>query len=439
MIAVVGMARSGLAVSRLLRNRGFEVWATDSEPAPRMLEEFDKLGIPHEAGRHTGERLLEAGEIVLSPGVPPAIEPIARAREAGIPIVSELEVASRYLEGDVVAITGSNGKTTTTSLVAHVLSRGPRRIEVGGNIGRAASDMVGVSTPETINVLEVSSFQLEGIRTFHPRVAVLLNVTPDHMDRYTDFDAYRMAKFRLFLNQDAGDVAILNRDDEHSFPPPVEIRARQRLFGRGPREEGGGISGATLRVEGSPIVPIADVPLRGGHNLENVLAALLVADFYRISAVDSRSAVSSFHAVEHRLETVIVIDGVEYVNDSKATNVDSAIKAIEAFESPVILIAGGVDKGARFERLAAALEGRVREVVTIGVAAPRIEEAIAGRVPVRRAPDMAGAVSIATGIARAGDVILLAPACASFDMYANYEERGRDFRNAVLGRARAGA
>jgi UDP-N-acetylmuramoylalanine--D-glutamate ligase len=440
MIVVVGMAQSGLAVSRLLLDRGFEVYATDADPSPRLRDEFAQAGIPAETGGHSPERLLEAEEIVLSPGVPPDIEPLARAREAGVPIVSELEVASRYLLGDIVAITGSNGKTTTTSLVGSILSSGSRPVEVGGNIGRAASDLVRNSTPATIHVLEVSSFQLEGIRAFRPRVAVLLNVTPDHLDRYRDFDAYRMAKFRVFRNQAAGDVAILNRDDPRSVPAPVEIASLPRFFGRGDASSGAGISDGRLMVDGNAIMPVEEVPLRGQHNLENVLAALLVADAFRIDAARVREAVASFRAVEHRLETVATIAGVEYVNDSKATNVDAAIKAIQAFPGRVILIAGGTDKGTRFEPLAAALEGRVRDVVTIGVAAPRIREAIErsanAEVVVRRARDMADAVSVATGLARPGDVILLAPACASFDMYQNYEERGRDFRRAVLSHVR---
>jgi len=439
-IAVVGMARSGLAVARLLRDRGFEVWASDSDPVPRLRDEFGRLGIPYETGGHSPDRLLRAREIVVSPGVPPEIGPLLAAREAGVPIVSELEVAFRWLEGDVVAITGSNGKTTTTSLVAHILSSGARPVEAGGNIGRPVSDMVEQSTPETINVLEVSSFQLEGVRTFRPDVAVLLNITPDHLDRYAGFDAYRMAKFRVFGNQEPDDVAILNRDDVQSFPPPVGIRASERLFSRHPMGSGAGILDGVLTIDGSQIMPAAEVPLRGGHNLKNVLAALLVADSYRIPPSAMRAATASFRAVEHRLETVATIEGVEYVNDSKATNVDAAIKAIEAFGGDLILIAGGKDKGAPFQPLVAAMSGRVRQLITIGAAAEKIEQAVAaaasGGVPVRRARDMAEAVAIAGRLARPGDTVLLAPACASFDMYANYEERGADFRNAVLGRAR---
>lgn len=432
MIAVVGMARSGLAAARLLVDRGFDVWATDSSPAPALGEEFLKLGVPFEVGLHSADRLLEAEEIVLSPGVPPDIEPIQAARDGGVPVVSELELASRYLSGDVVAITGSNGKTTTTALVGHILGLGKRHVEIGGNIGRATSDMVRHSTPDTINVIEVSSFQLEGIRSFRPRVALLLNVTPDHLNRYSDFEAYRRTKFRLFENQNETDLAILNRSDPQVFPPPMRLRARQRLFGPSPAEDGAGLDGDILTLNGRPVLPAGDVPLRGRHNLENVLAAILVADFYEFVPSLIAEGVRRFKAVPHRLETVAVIEGVEYVNDSKATNVDSAVKAVQSFEREIVLIAGGVDKGTGFADLADALSGRARALITLGAAASNIEAEVGGRIPVRRAANMAEAVSIAREIARSGDVVLLAPACASFDMYANYEERGTDFRNAVL-------
>jgi UDP-N-acetylmuramoylalanine--D-glutamate ligase len=435
MIAIVGMARSGLAASRLLRSRGIEVWATDSDVRPALESSFRSLGVPFETGRHSIGRLMEATEIVVSPGVPLGIEPLARARAAGVPIISELELACRYLPGDLVAITGSNGKTTTTALVSHILRAGGLGVETGGNIGRPVSDMVSVSTSDTVNVIEVSSFQLEGIRHFRPRIAVLLNITPDHLDRYADFDHYRMAKFRLFSNQQASDIAILNRDDPESWPPPVGIAASERLFGRGPQKAGAGVDGEWLTLDGVPVLRIGDVPLRGPHNLANVLAATLVADACGIGLQDVRQAVAAFRPVEHRLETIADLDGVLYVNDSKATNVDSAIKAVEAFREPVILIAGGVGKGADFAKLAAVLPGRVRAVITMGIAAAEIESAVRkedGRIEIRRARDMADAVSAARNMAQEGDVVLLSPSCASFDMYENFEARGRDFRDAVL-------
>lgn len=439
MIAVVGMARSGLGAARLLSSRGLDVWATDSNPSPALEDGFRSLGIPFETGGHSVAKLTQATEIVVSPGVPPRIEPLVRARDAGIPIISELELACRYLQGTIVAVTGSNGKTTTTTLVAHILKEAGRHVEAGGNIGRPASEMVAVADPEAINVIEVSSFQLEGTERFRPDVAVLLNVTPDHLDRYSNFDEYRMAKFRIFTNQEADDVAILNRDDPQCWSAPIELGARTRLFSRSPLENGAGLADGWLALDGVPIMPVEDVPLRGAHNLENVLAALLAADSCGVHPDEARRAVARFRPVEHRLEPIGEIDGVLYVNDSKATNVDSAVKAIEAFAAPVILIAGGLDKGADFRVLARAFPGRVRVVITLGRAAPRIQEAIeremGSRIGTRDARDMAEAVSMARELAREGDVVLLAPACASFDMYENFEARGRAFRDAVLGLA----
>ena len=438
MVVVVGMARSGLAVSRLLQSRGVEVFATDSDPDPVLRNEFDRMGIAHEAGLHSIDRFVGAREVIVSPGVPLDIDPLVRARKNGVGIVSELEVATRYLEGDIVAVTGSNGKTTTTSLVGHILRRGPRPVQVGGNIGTPVSDLVETSTEDTINVIEVSSFQLDGISRFRPRVGVLLNITPDHLDRYTDFEAYRSVKFQLFRNQTEEDFAIVNRDDPQSFPSPVPIVSRQRVFSRSQQlDPDAGLLGGVLCIRGHRVLPTSEVPLLGSHNVENVLAAILVADVYGISPPQMAGAIRNFEGVEHRLETVATVDGVEFVNDSKATNVDSAIKAVRAFDKNIIIILGGKDKDASFEPLVQAMSGRVRQVLTIGAAAEKLEQAIGGLLPIRRVESIREAVDLSMEIGRHGDVVLLAPACASFDMYENYAERGRDFKNAVRSHLRA--
>lgn len=438
MVVVVGMARSGLAVSRLLQSRGVEVFATDSDPDPVLRNEFDRMGIAHEAGLHSIDRFVGAREVIVSPGVPLDIDPLVRARKNGVGIVSEMEVATRYLEGDIVAVTGSNGKTTTTSLVGHILRRGPRPVQVGGNIGTPVSDLVETSTEDTINVIEVSSFQLDGISRFRPRVGVLLNITPDHLDRYTDFEAYRSVKFQLFRNQTEEDFAIVNRDDPQSFPSPVPIVSRQRVFSRSQQlDPDAGLLGGVLCIRGHRVLPTSEVPLLGSHNVENVLAAILVADVYGISPPQMAGAIRNFEGVEHRLETVATVDGVEFVNDSKATNVDSAIKAVRAFDKNIIIILGGKDKDASFEPLVQAMSGRVRQVLTIGAAAEKLEQAIGGLLPIRRVESIREAVDLSMEIGRHGDVVLLAPACASFDMYENYEERGRDFKNAVRSHLRA--
>jgi UDP-N-acetylmuramoylalanine--D-glutamate ligase len=428
----VGMAQSGLAVSRLLREKGIEVFATDSDREPALVGEFEREGIPFETGGHSRGRIETADEIVVSPGVPIDITPLAIARGRGIPVVSEIEVASRYLEGDVVAVTGSNGKTTTTLLVAHILRNLKRPVQVGGNIGTPLAALVGSSTKETINVIEVSSFQLDSIQAFRPAVGVLLNITPDHMDRYADFKAYRGSKLNLFRNQTADDCAVVNRDDENVFPLPPGIKSRQLAFSRlQTLDEGAWVQEQQLVVDREAVMPARDVPLRGQHNVENVLGALLVGRTFGLGLDRMADAVRSFQPVEHRLEPVATIDGIQFVNDSKATNVDSAVKAVESFHGNIVVILGGKDKGVSFGPLVEAMKGKVILALLIGSAAGKLGKEIGAEVPNERVKSMSDAVTRAMRVARSGDTVLLAPACASFDMYTNYEERGEDFKQVV--------
>ena len=432
MVLIVGMARSGVAAAKLLQSRGKSVFATDSGNAA-LRSELDNIGIPYETGGHTTERFLEAEEIVMSPGVPLDIPPLEAARRKGIPIVSEIEVAFRYIQGEVVAITGSNGKTTTTTLIGEVLNTTGRPVQVGGNIGTAMSSLVDSSSPTTINVVEVSSFQLDGIRNFRPRVAVLTNITPDHLDRYADFIAYRASKFRIFENQNSSDFAIRNRDDGEVYPPASAGAARQRFFSqRQIVEDGAYRSGETLYLDGKPVMPAADVPLRGTHNIDNVLAAMTVADCYGVSAESMSETIRKFRGVEHRIEFVATLNGVQFFNDSKATNVDSAIKAVESFDGNIIMILGGQDKGSPYSPLIDAMIPRVKLAVLIGAAADKIAAAIGDRLPVVRAASMADAARLGLESGKPGDVVLLSPACASFDMFDNYEHRGKVFKEAVL-------
>jgi UDP-N-acetylmuramoylalanine--D-glutamate ligase len=431
MVLIVGMARSGVAAARLLQSRGKSVFATDSGAAP-LRSELDSLGIPYEAGGHTASRFLEAEEIVMSPGVPLNIPPLGAARRKGVPIVSEIEVAFRYLQGEIVAITGSNGKTTTTTLVGEVLNSTGRPVQVGGNIGTAMSSLVDSSGPTSINVVEVSSFQLDGIQKFRPRVAVLTNITPDHLDRYADFGAYRASKFRIFENQQSSDFAIRNRDDAEVYPPASAGKARQRFFSQKQTVEDGAYrSGDNLYLGGSAVMPVADVSLRGAHNIDNVLAAMTVADCYGVSRDAMSETIRNFRGVEHRIEFVTAINGVQFFNDSKATNVDSSIKAVESFDGNVIIILGGLDKGAPYAPLIDAMTSRVKLAILIGAAADKIEEAVGGRLPVVRADSMVDAVRLGLANGKPGDVVLLSPACASFDMFDNYEHRGKTFKEAV--------
>ena len=431
MIVVVGMARSGVAAARLLKSRGEEVFVTDSGK-PGASAELDALGISWEAGKHSVERFLQADEIVVSPGVPLTIPPLQSARAKGVPVISELELASRHLQGDIIGITGSNGKTTTTTLVGEILKAAGKTVQVGGNIGTAMCGLVDTSTPGTINVIEVSSFQLDAIVRFRPHVAALLNVTPDHLDRYADFDAYRKSKLRIFENQTETDIAVLNRDDANVFPPPDGLRARQYYFSRTDGVAAGAFRfGGMLYVNGHAVMSASDVLLRGEHNIENVLASLAITSTYSVSSATLAKVIGEFQGVEHRLEFVAAVGGVAFYNDSKATNVDSAMKAVASFERNVILILGGRDKGASYSPLVDAMRGKVKHVVLIGEASDKIASAVGEKFPISRATSLEDAVKQSASLGQHGDVVLLSPACASFDMFENYEHRGRVFKKAV--------
>ena len=431
MRVVVGMARSGVAAARLLHSRGESVFVTDSGK-PRASAELDALGIPWEGGQHTVAKFLQADEIVASPGVPLTIPPLQAARAKGVPIISELELASRYLKGDIIGITGSNGKTTTTTLVGEILKAAGKTVQVGGNIGTAMCGLVDTSTPFTINVIEVSSFQLDAIVTFRPRVAALLNVTPDHLDRYADFAAYRRSKFRIFENQTDADIAVLNCDDPNVYPPPEGLRARRHYFSRTDGIADGAFRfGGMLYLNGLAVMAASDVRLRGEHNIENVLASMAITSTYGVRSSTLTSVISEFRGVEHRIEYVASVRGVTFFNDSKATNVDSAIKAVASFDHNIILILGGRDKGAPYEPLIEAMKGKVKHVLLIGEASAKIAAAMDNRFPVTQVSSLGDAVREGATIGGPGDVVLLSPACASFDMFDNYEHRGRVFKKAV--------
>ncbi len=432
MVLVVGMARSGVAAAKLLQSRGFSVFVTDAGSPKEAAAELDAAGIPYETGHHTRLMFLDAEEIVVSPGVPLDIEPLAAARASRVPIIAEVELAFRYLKGKIVAITGSNGKTTTTTLTGEILKAAGRDVQVGGNIGVAMTGLVAGSTPETINVVEVSSFQLDGIRTFRPDVGVLMNITPDHLDRYASFEAYCASKFRLFENQGPDDTSVLNRDDAKVFPPPVPVSSRQLLFSqKSVVERGAYRSGNDIVLNGIRVMGVDEVRVPGAHNIENVLAAMTVASCYGVEPSGIAETVRRFRGVEHRIELCGSIRGVDLYNDSKATNVDSAIKAIEAFDRAIILIMGGKDKGASYAPLVDAMKGRVKHVLLIGAAAQKISSAIGTGFPKTFVATMREAVEEGLERSAAGDVVLLSPACASFDMFDNYEHRGRVFKAEV--------
>jgi UDP-N-acetylmuramoylalanine--D-glutamate ligase len=412
---------------------------SDSKPQEQFGDEIPALldhGVAVETGGH-GERTFQGQDlIVVSPGVPVDAPLLVQARALGETVIGEIELASWFFPGAIVAITGSNGKTTTTTLAGEIAAAGGHPTVVGGNIGTPAISLVESATPETVAVLEVSSFQLETIQTFRPKIAVVLNVTPDHLDRHRTFAAYADAKARIFENQQADDFAVLRADDPICEGLASRTRAQVFWFSRVKEVRQGAYTheGRILfRDSGGQreIMLVSEIPLKGAHNLENVLAAVCVGSLLGCSAEVIRQSIHNFRAVEHRLEYVATIRGVAYYNDSKATNVDATIKAIESFPANIHLILGGKDKGSDYSVLNDLLQQRVKRVYTIGAAAAKIESQIPTTTPIFRAETLDLAVKRAASEAQAGDVVLLAPACASFDQFKNYEERGKVFKEAV--------
>jgi UDP-N-acetylmuramoylalanine--D-glutamate ligase len=437
-VVVVGAARSGIAAAELLVRRGATVTLTDMQPAISAESQLRAAGVELELGGHRVETLRAADLIVLSPGVPPAQPVIAAARAAGVPIMGELEMASRWLRGLVVAITGTKGKSTTTTLTGRMLEAGGHRVLVGGNIGDALSSQVDASTADTIHVIEASSFQLESADTFRPWIAVLLNFSPDHLDRHADIAEYAAAKARIFANQTASDWAVLNADDDASHALAQDARSRRVLFALDKDlRDGIVVSGDSIvrrRASGGDqvLVPLSAVKLLGRHLLSDVLAAAAVASLAGVDGAAMTRAVESFTGLEHALERVTEIGGVRFVNDSKATNVESALRAIDSFGPGLVVILGGRFKGGDFGALRRALQERRASVVAIGESAPLIHAALDAAVRVHDAADMGAAVRTAFAVASPGDAVILAPACSSFDMFTDYAERGRVFKREVV-------
>jgi UDP-N-acetylmuramoylalanine--D-glutamate ligase len=435
-VVVVGAARSGVAAAELLVRRGASVILSDTRESIPDEERLREAGVHLELGPHSPDTFAAADLIVLSPGVPPNQPAIAHARRSGVPVMGELELASRWLRGRVIAITGTKGKSTTTTLTGRMLEAGGHRVRVGGNIGLALSAQVDDSTEDTIHVVETSSFQLESAETFRPWIAVLLNFSPDHLDRHADLAEYAAAKARVFANQRSDDWAVLNADDEASHALAQEARARRVMFAVDrDLPEGILVAGdAIVRRSGGTdetLVPLSAVKLLGRHLLADVVAAAAVASIAGVEPEAMRRAVEGFTGLEHALEPVAEIHGVRFVNDSKATNIESALRAIQSFDTGLVVILGGKFKGGRFADLRDALVARHAVVVAIGESTPLIHEAFTGAVRVLDAADMSAAVRTAFASAAPGHTVLLAPACASFDMFRDYAERGRVFKQNV--------
>jgi UDP-N-acetylmuramoylalanine--D-glutamate ligase len=444
-VLVVGLGKSGVASALFLKAHGARVTVSDTKSGDELRNEIPVLldhGITVETGGH-GERTFRGQDlIVVSPGVPVDAPLLAHARSVGEAVIGEIELAAQFLPGSIVAITGSNGKTTTTTLTGEILTAGGLLTLVGGNIGTPAISLAERAKPQSVAVLEVSSFQLETIQTFRPKVAVVLNVTPDHLDRHRTFEAYVDAKARIFENQRGDDFAVLNEDDPTCVAMAARTRAqvfwfsRQKEVKQGAWVRDGNIlfrDGTGLQKKAQrEIMLVSEIPLKGAHNLENVLAAVCAGALMGCAPEKIRQAVRDFKAVEHRLEFVATIRGVDYYNDSKATNVDATIKALESFPANIHLILGGKDKGSDYSVLNELLRQRVKRVYTIGAAAAKIESQIKN-IEVVHAETLENALRKANAVAEAGDVVLLAPACASFDQFKNYEQRGQVFKEIVRG------
>jgi UDP-N-acetylmuramoylalanine--D-glutamate ligase len=440
-VLVVGLGKSGLAAALFLRRRGAHVTVSDVRSAEALAKDIPALleeGIMVETGGHGLLTFRRQDLIVVSPGVPLNTPELAQVKSFGLPVIGELELAARFLKGKTLAITGSNGKTTTTALVGEILEKAGMPTLVGGNIGVPVVALIDQSTDETWSVLEVSSFQLESTERFHPVIAVILNITPDHLDRHGSFENYALAKERIFAAQHENDFVILNADNARAAQAAARSVARVYFFSiehsvlQGAWVEDGYLvyrGGKDQPIE--KIMPLSGIPLKGSHNVENVLAAVCASRLAGATAEQIRSGVEGFQAVEHRLEFVAKINGVDFYNDSKATNVDATAKAVAAFSAGIHLIMGGKDKNSDYTQLSQLLRANVRGIYTIGSAAAKIENELRGVVPILSCETLDNAVSAAASAARPGEVVLLAPACSSFDQFEDYEQRGKVFKELV--------
>jgi UDP-N-acetylmuramoylalanine--D-glutamate ligase len=443
-VLVVGLGKSGLAAALFLRHKGAQVTVSDVRSAEALARDIPSLleeGIMVEAGGHGLLTFRRQDLIVVSPGVPLNTSELVQARNFGLPIIGELELAARFLKGKILAITGSNGKTTTTALTGEILDESGLPTLVGGNIGVPVVSLIEESTDNTWSVLEVSSFQLETTEEFRPTIAVILNITPDHLDRHGSFEAYARAKERIFAAQQPTDCVVLNADNVRAAEAAKRSQARVFWFSLEHKvrqgawvEDGYVVFRSAPDAQTEQVMPLSKIPLKGEHNVENVLAAVCAARLAGVPADAIARAIGKFQAVEHRLEYVATLHGVEFYNDSKATNVDATAKALAAFSNGIHLILGGKDKGSDYTTLSQLLRERVRAVYTIGTAAAKIESQLRGVVSIHSCETLDGAVNAAASAARPGEVVLLAPACSSFDQFESYEHRGRVFKQLVTQR-----
>lgn len=443
---VLGGGKSGVAAARLAKRVGAKVFLSEKKLLQsNMVNILQQEKIEFESGVHT-ERALQCDAIILSPGIPLNIPFLEEARNRKIPIISEIEFAFWFEQGEVVAVTGSQGKTTTTSLIGRVLDEAGRSVFIGGNIGFPYSDFVSASRKDTVSVLEISSFQLETIEFFRPDIAVLTNITPNHLDRYSSMEEYIAAKWNMFKNADRKTTILINGNDPVSLDLRSNFPAEATILEFG-FDDGTGKPSCTVRNdqivirrdgEWMPVIPVSEVRLRGRHNLWNVMAAALVGEHFGVEIETMKRVFAGFRGIPHRLEEVLQWNGVTFFNDSKSTTVSSLGYALESFDQPIILIAGGKDKGGSFREIRDLVAKKVKKAILIGQSRERIKKEWEGAVQMETAESLKEAVEKSFATAQMGDVVLLSPACSSFDMFSNFEERGDLFRQYVHEIARQG-
>lgn len=438
-VSILGMARSGIACAKLLKRNGASVFVSDLKNEHQLqkeVSELKNLKIDYETGGHTSRVFENKDFIVTSPGIPPDIPVLKQAQQKGIPAFSEIEVSSWLCQAPIIAITGSNGKTTTTSLVGEILKEVGWEYQVAGNIGLAFSNVVDKVSPRGFIVLEVSSFQLEKIEEFNPHIAAILNISPDHLDRYPDMNSYIQAKIRILENQTSRDFAILNFDDRLVAELKEKTRAKVVLFSTGAESKTGVYVKAgkiyALTSKGQEeIISAKEIGIPGPHNLSNSCCAISIATALGVPVPPIRKALKEFKGVEHRLEKVATVKGVHFINDSKATNVESVWYALQSVSGKIVLIAGGKDKGGDFTKLKELVSQKVKALILIGQAQKKINDSLGSYTKTLKAKTLQQAVELAFRNSVPGDTVLLAPGCASFDMFTDYEHRGRVFKEKV--------
>lgn len=436
-LVILGAGESGTGAALLAKAKGVRVWVSDAKAiAEKYKAELKQVGVPFEEEGHTAEVILQAKEIVKSPGIPYTAPIVEQALEKQIPVIDEIEFASRYTQGKFIAITGTNGKTTTTMLTYHLMRSAGLKVGLAGNIGKSLARQVLLEKPDWW-VLEVSSFQIDGFRDFHPSVTMILNITPDHLDRYHyQLDNYVHAKFNLLNNQGQEDHFIYSEDNELTQHEVARLQPQVHLHPFSVQQyqpDGAWLHEDTLLFDRHPKlkIPVSEIPLKGLHNYANVLAAAQAALIAGVAEEDLKKGLLGFSGAPHRMENVGELEGVRYINDSKATNVDAVYYALESFQTPVIWIAGGIDKGNEYAQLMPVMQP-VKALICLGQGAEKLETAFEDKVSaIRHAGSMAEAVQQAATLAEAGDTVLLSPACASFDLFKNYEDRGNQFRQEV--------